>query len=185
MGYGIELYFDDESNRKIRNIWTALYDEKANKFMINSNSKPHLTLKVYEESLEDLEGLKMLVESFPKSLKTFKLHFSNIGFFNTGEMVMTIMPKVTEALLNSHRTFDSLSKAYNLHGWQYYNTDQWVPHCTMALNIRKTKEHECFDILSSMFEPFEAKVTKIGLIHFMPIEQLCEYPLVKDESIEI
>lgn len=172
MGYAIELYFDQNSEDKIRKIWKALYEKNISTFMYESNSIPHITLSVYNDNLNDMNEFVNHVISYSKQLTPFKLVLSNIGVFNTKEGVVFLGPKVTSKLLNVHKDFHEHMKKYEKHEWKYYSPDLWIPHCTMAIDIDKPKMLDSVDIISSMFEPIELNIERVGIIKFRPIEYI-------------
>jgi hypothetical protein len=112
MGYAEELYFDKISEETIRDMWKALYDKDISKYMYESNSRPHITLAVYDENINDFDLFVKSIKDFVKETVVFKLNLSNIGMFNTEEGIVFIQPKVTYQLLHLY------VNGYKLHSVQ-------------------------------------------------------------------
>lgn len=177
MGYAIEMYFDENGSKMIEEIWQALYEKEASTYMVESGSKPHITLAVYDEDFDDLQRFKDQVKAFANGLGAFTLDLTNIGIFSRRESVLFIGPKVTEELLALHRKFHETMKAYEDFEWPYYLPEQWVPHCTMGINLDGEKLLESVGIISGEFQPVTVKIESIGIVKFRPVEFLEEFEL--------
>ncbi|WP_105616109.1 2'-5' RNA ligase family protein [Vallitalea okinawensis] len=177
MGYAVELYFDEDSEKIIKDIWQVLYEKNVSKFMYESNSRPHITLAVYNDSLTDLITFQKYVETFASGLRLFELNLSHIGIFNTDEGVVFLGPKVSEGLLLIHKRFHEAMKAYEEYVWPYYQPNLWEPHCTLAIDLSKPDVLKCIEIMSKDFKPMIVRIEKVGLIKFKPIEYLSEWEI--------
>ncbi len=177
MGYAIVLYFDENSEIIIRDMWKLLYDNNINKLMHDSNSRPHITLAIYDEDLYDLDNFINSVEDYAKTLKPFKLIVSNIGMFNTNEGVAFLAPKVTGELLDIHYKLYEGLKQYAEFAWNYYIPDNWIPHCTIAIELSKEKLLQSIEVLSDIFSPFDITIEKLGIVKFSPVEYVSIFDL--------
>lgn len=180
MGYAVELYFDQESEKIIKEIWQVLYEKNVSNFMYESNSKPHITLAVYNDSLTNLETFQNSVEDFVRELSQFELNLSHIGIFNTDEGVVFLGPKVSDQLLSIHERFHESMQPYKEFVWSFYQPDLWVPHCTMAIDLDKASVLNSIEIIGDMFKSMIVNIEKAGVIKFKPIEYLEEWNIKED-----
>lgn len=177
MEYAVELYFDKVSEEIIKSMWKVLYDKGISEFMYESNSKPHISLAVYNDKLNNFEAFINKVRTLSEDIKSFELNLSNIGMFNTDEGVVFLSPKVTRDLLDIHEKFHDSMKDFSEYEWGYYQPDQWIPHCTMGIDLNQDKLLECIEVISSIFKPIKITVEKIGIIKFKPIQYITEFNL--------
>lgn len=49
MGYAVEMFFDEDSENRIRQFFKLLYDLGLAKTMYELESRPHISLAVYSE----------------------------------------------------------------------------------------------------------------------------------------
>lgn len=171
MPISVELGFDAESEKKIREIWKVLYDKKLCEWMYLSHSLPHITLCIYEDSIGDKIEFIQHVESFGRDIKQFKLQLSNLGVFNTQEKVIFLSPKVSNDLLNLHKEFFCTMDEYKGHEWMYYRPQMWIPHCTTAI-VNEELWLKSIKVVEEIFKPMEVTIEKINILEFYPISYL-------------
>ena len=58
--------------------------------------------------------------------------------------------------------------AENTTQWKYYNSDNWVPHCTVGIDIPEDKFSKAFFVLQESFFPITATIEKICITKFRP-----------------
>ena len=180
MGYSVELHFDKDSEEIIKNYWKILYDGKGGEFMYLHGKKPHISLALYYAEMEYIDKLKELVVSNFENLEKFKLQFTSVGVFPGNDRVTFLNPKPSFKLLNIH------SKLYNdirkhkikKYYWGHYKPKIWTPHCTMIVNEDIETNSVGIDLLTKIFEPFEATVEKVALVEFYPYKCLLEMELL-------
>jgi 2'-5' RNA ligase len=145
--------------------------------MYESNSRPNITLAVYDDKINNVELFKKEIEDFAKTLCPFKLNLLNIGVFNTKEGVVFLQPKVTRELLDIHEEFHRIMESFLEAEWRYYLPDLWVPHCTMAIDLNKEKLLQSVEVTSEMFKPMEVSIQGVGIVRFKPVEHISSYLL--------
>lgn len=175
MGLAVELFFDDKSERIVREMWQALAERDIAPFLWESGSRPHVTLTVFDDA--DVAELEARVASFARTTPAFRMSFSSIGTFSTDEGVVFLAPKPSEILLRRHRDFQQTLGAFRPQQWPYYAPELWVPHCTMVLEAGRAKAIEAIAALQDLFRPFEATVESVGVVEFRPIRHLRTYSL--------
>ncbi len=179
MGYAVEMYFDKKSSKKIEDMWKILIREANISDLYDFNSRPHISLGVYNDDI-DIEAFINKVEKFSEKNKCFKAKFSNIGIFNTAEGVLFLAPKVDRQLLSFHEEFHRLTDDFKGQINKYYLPELWIPHCTMVMNNSRTKFLKCLEIVEDTFEPMQVQIEQIGIIKFRPVEHIESFNLKDD-----
>ena len=172
MPYAIELYLNTESSKTIDEIRNKLILEGIN---IDQGTKPHISLGIYNEV--KIEDFITELQIFSRKIKSLNVNLSSIGMFVTQEPVIYLAPTVTKELLDIHAKFHSYFEKYKNQAWDYYLPNNWVPHCTLAMNLDNDMVNRVIEICSKISLPLKAKLDRIGLIEFKPNKQLIEYKL--------
>ena len=167
--YLVSLYFDDKTTIKIQNLIDKVAEKSKNKFMIDNNVPPHITIGAFETNNEN-EVIKIL----DKKLKNFKggeIIFASIGVFKSS--VIFLSPVLNEYLHNlSVNIYEDLKDIDNTIISKYYMPFQWMPHTTIAKKLNNEELFLAFQELEKNFNIFNGSVTKIGLSKTNPYEDI-------------
>ena len=175
MGYAVEMFFDDHTEKILVHIQQRLKEKGLPSFMLAEGVKPHLSLCVYDDL--DAVRAEALVKDFCARERRFKVFLGFFGTFVSGENVIFAAPVMNEPLRTIHLRFHQAFKETAKSAWPYYLPGNWQPHCTLAVEL---DEHEYLDVFKSIrddFKPMEATLESIGLVKFRPVELVSEYPL--------
>ena len=170
MGIGIVLYFDDDSEKRICELWEKIYELDLCREMIDMDSRPHIALCCMREADND-EVIKRSVAFF-KDIKPFKLRFDSYGSFPGEGGTVFLAPAPTEELLKLHKAFDAIFPDYETAKLDYYKPCKWTPHCTLALRTAKECAIRIMELLMDDFEPLEVEVTRVGFAEIFPIRYM-------------
>jgi len=174
MSYAINLYFDQETEKAIIDIWESLSRLNIGKCMTCANGRPHITLAIYEEL--NVERAKEALASLAQSFKPFQLEFLQIGIFPLNKGAIFLAPNYSQELLALHSQVHESFGEWAEKGWAYYEPQAWCPHCTLSL---ETPVEDIPKVLAEILKDFQAlaaTVRSIGLVSLLPIEYLGEYP---------
>lgn len=167
--YLVSLYFDDRTTIKIQSCINKVAEKSKNKFMVDNNVPPHITLGAFETNNEN-EVIKIL----DKKIREFKIGeiiFASIGVFKSS--VLFLSPVLNEYLHNlSVNIYDELKLIDNTIISKYYMPFQWMPHVTIAKKLNKEELFLAFEELEKNFNIFNGLVTKIGLSKTNPYEDI-------------
>ncbi|WP_066503441.1 2'-5' RNA ligase family protein [Abyssisolibacter fermentans] len=174
MGYGLEIYFDKESENKLINLWKELHDNGFSSFMYKYGEHPHISFGVFDDDLQDVKHLKQLVIDYFNNIPQFELTLSTLGMFAGNSGVSFISPKITKQLLDYHEKFYNklCDNGYNKWFDEYYNPENWIPHCTMTFKTTPENQMKSLELLDSLFKPFTARVEKVAFIEFYPVKYI-------------
>jgi|LFRM01.1.fsa_nt_gb 2'-5' RNA ligase len=173
MPYAVEMFFDKESDAQIRKIWRSLKESGISSWMEDSGSVPHVTLSVFGEL--DADEADRRLASFAEKVSGFPLVFASIGAFPTDEGVLFLAPVVTGELLRVHNAFHDFFADLREDQWPYYLPDSWVPHCTLAINIKWEEVHKALEHVIKIYSPLCVEVDRVALVEYHPVKVLKEY----------
>ena len=167
--YLVSLYFDDKTTIKIQNLIDKVAEKSKNKFMIDNNVPPHITIGAFETNNEN-EVIKILDKKL-KNFKSGEIIFASIGVFKSS--VVFLSPVLNEYLHNlSVNIYEDLKDIDNTIISKYYMPFQWMPHTTIAKKLNNEELFLAFQELEKNFNIFNGSVTKIGLSKTNPYEDI-------------
>ena len=176
MGYAVELFFDDKSEKAVRRIWDGLGENLGKPSLSELGARPHVSLAVYDDSL-DTTGFPERFREFAKSMAPFEFNLSSVGTFPGDEGVVFLAPVVTRQLLDVHQRFHEVFSEHENAGMGYYLPGNWVPHCTVAIDLPAAEVREAVGYCREAFRPISGRFQEIGLVEFRPVKELCTFKL--------
>ena len=171
MGYAIELFYDDASERAVRHIWDGLGTVLGRPSLSELGARPHVSLAVYGDGL-DTKGFPERLLEFARSIDPFDFTLSSLGIFPGQEGVVFLAPVVTHRLLAVHARFHEEFSKYDNAGMGYYLPGNWVPHCTVAIDLSAAEVTEAVACCREVFQPISGRFREIGLVEFRPVKEL-------------
>ncbi len=174
--YSIGVYFDAESEAKIRALWKVLAEKGVADYLELAGHRPHITLAIYEDL--DLEKTNEILTNICEKTSEIPISFQFIGVFPTTRGIF-LGPVVTEPLLELHRQINREINAFAiLPEIPYYLPEKWVPHCGVAVEVEPQHIPTVVQITDEMIEfPFKAIIKEIGITTNNTEQQYCCYRL--------
>jgi 2'-5' RNA ligase len=177
MGFAVEMYFDERTEKALRDLRKVLTDAGVRPVLDEMGDRPHISLAVFSQIEPDV--LLGELEGFAGETKEMPITLSAIGAFATAEAVLFLTPAITQDLMDVHWDFHQMLGDLKMHAHAYYQPDRWVPHCTTAQNVEEGMVGKAFDVLRRSFKPISGKLVEVGLVRFRPVESLGVYGLGK------
>ena len=174
MSFSIELNFDEKSNLIIRNIWKKLRERDVSDYMDEYGGFPHISLAIFDDI--DVLSVVRLIEEVVENESMFTLKMSSLGIFPSNENVLFLSPVASETLINLHTKLHLILKDIE-NKWEYYLPNLWVPHCTLGMNIPKSKLNDAIDVIIEDYEPLEVRIETINLVEFYPVKIVKSFKL--------
>ena len=171
MGYAIELFYDDASERAVRDIWDGLGAALGKPSLSEIGARPHVSLAVYDDGLETTDFPERLLE-FARSIDPFDFMLSSLGTFPGQEGVVFLAPVVTRRLLAVHKQFHEVFLKQASSGTAYYLPGFWVPHCTVAIDLSAAEVTAAVAYCREASQPISGRFQEIGLVEFRPVKEL-------------
>jgi len=175
MGFAVEMYFDEKTEKSLRELRKVLADAGVRPVLDEMGDRPHISLAVFSQV--DVEELLEEVEKFADETKALPITLSAIGAFATADAVLFLTPAITQDLMDVHWDFHQMLGDLKMYPHAYYQPDRWVPHSTIAQNVQEEMVGKAFDTLRKSFKPISGKLVEMGLVRFRPVENLANFKL--------
>lgn len=177
--YLISAYFDEESARTIRRYIEKIAERTGNRFMIDNNVPPHMTISSIEaRSVEDLIPAFASLEgkSLDGASLEGRLKGGQIKIVSTGQLlpyVFYLTPVLNDYLMEmSERIYDAFKDVPDTSISRFYRPGSWLPHITIAKTLSKEQMAAAFEVMQNNFTLFDAKIVRLGLSRVNPHEDV-------------
>ncbi|KAM7267325.1 hypothetical protein ACFE04_009491 [Oxalis oulophora] len=174
-GYAIELYFDPALENQVLKAWNVLARRQISTQLIEIESRPHITL--FYSPLIDPMKLETVLKSFAAKQEALPLTLSAIGSLPSDNNVLFLTPTPTVALLQFQSQLCDAMKKEGVEVGEDYRADSWVPYCSVAQDVAKTRMAEAFCVLRDLKLPVNGYGMDIGLVEYSPVRELCSFAL--------
>ena len=171
MRYAIELYFDTRTEERIMSLAKKVAKNNLSTKFLEWKTRPHVTLAVFNDV--DEERCTQLLERFAKNHKAFPAFLDSVGMFNDTKTIF-LSPTMTRSMYDLHSELYALMNEFNSQGWEWYQPDGWVPHCTIALTSEDEENvfYLASDLILREFEKLEGLYNSVGLVKItFPVEE--------------
>jgi 2'-5' RNA ligase len=175
MGFAVILYLDPAAEAEVRSLWASLAEKDISSVMATMGIRPHVSLA----GLEHVEAgpFCQALDVFAQSMPPVAVKFESVGTFPTEQGVVYLAPIVTRELLRLHEEFSHLLVEMGLASHDYYRPGNWVPHCTAAINLTPEEVSAAVTVCCQSDVFHAATLTHIGLVEYLPVREICTFPL--------
>lgn len=172
MQYAIELYYDEETEKKLFNLAKRIADEKISTKFLEWKTRPHLTLACFND-MNEVHCIEKL-KDFAQTHKVMPAYIGSVGMFNDTKTIF-VSPIMNSSMYQFHRELHESLKGFDATGWEWYLPNNWIPHCTIA--ITRDDESDAFfrasDLLLHEFQKICGEFVSIGLVKVtVPVEEI-------------
>lgn len=184
MEYAILLSFDIEADEQIRRLAQLLVDGGVNSTYLESGLRPHLTLAEFNTSrITDVRAcLKDLID---QAMQPIRIKLASAGFFPGESSVIFLSPIIDEQLLSFHRqingALEPLCEAFS----PLYREENWVPHCTIALELDVHEFAAAGAVMMSHFKPVIALAFRLSIVSCCPYCEESVYYLPTPDKLDL
>lgn len=175
MGFAVEMFFDEETEERFQTLWRTLSEKQISSVLPAVGSHPHISFVAFETV--DIGGLYEPLRAFAERIEPFTVKLSAIGVFPSAEGVVYIAPVVTGEMLEVHGMLHRCLNELGVPSISYYRPGQWIPHCTVAINLPPEKVSVAVEICRSSDVFGDARLVKVGLVEFRPVRVHYRFPL--------
>ena len=186
MAFAISIWFDDETENKIRLIWKDLHEKDITSVLHTGNYRPHITLAIYKEL--KVEEFRISLEKLLKDISPFKIILPSIGIFGTKPGIQSVSGNAvflgvtpTIELLEFHKSVHQLLEIYGKEPISYYLPKSWNPHSSLGVKITS---QEILKIIESTLQfelPIYPIATRVGIIDTPAEIELASFNLNNNE----
>ena len=163
--YLISIYFDENTEKRLRNLIKSVAHAAGNTFMLDNHVPPHITVAAVETKHEDL--LLVHVEEVIKKLGIGDIQFVSVGTFSS--QVIFVQPVLNEYLHKMSEIFtQELGQIEETILRSNYQPFSWLPHCTIGKQLSKEQMLQAFETLQKQFVPVSGNIVRIGVAKTNP-----------------
>lgn len=170
MGYAVEMCFDEQSDRQIREIWAAIDSS-----LPGLNASPHFSLSLHGNV--EPACMRHVLQVFASQNRRISVEMPLYSSFLTDEGVLFLAPVVTEPLLDLHKAFHQLLAEYGIESHPYHRPGAWIPHCTMDIHLNSADLLRKFALCLEMGPVHDVMIETVHLISYPPVTGLFHCPL--------
>ena len=102
---------------------------------------------------------------------------ASVGFFPGENSVIFLLLIIDERLLNFHRQINSALEPLCQSFSPLYREENWVPHCTVALELGLNEFSAAGAVLINQFKPIVALAFRLGIVSCCPYNEESVYYL--------
>ena len=175
MGYAVELYFDAHTEEQIRRVRRLLKQKGISALVSPDTDRPHISLATFTHVPED--RLLSLVRDFAAGLHPIPLQLGGMGTFPDTDNVLFLLPVPSVSLLRWHGAFSAHLSAAQLTSNRHYLPGNWIPHCTVEMNLPAPLMLQAMENLRTSFQPLQGHISEIGVVRFHPVKVLSTWKL--------
>jgi len=170
MTYSIGAYFDHETELNIERIWEELANTQVAEYLHLSNNRPHITLSIFDNL--DLEKTSQLMCVLAEEFSVIDISFQSVGIFPSSTVFLA--PLISMPLLKLQRKLhNELTSFSKLPESPYFLPDQWVPHCSVAIDFQSDNLIRVVQkVVEVVHLPLDGKITELGLTSYRPVVHL-------------
>ena len=166
MKYAIVLYFNKAMEDKINSFIYKIANETGNKYMVDNNIPPHITISLFKYD-EEIDTIINIVENNISKFIKNKIGIASIGIFNPN--VLFLSPMMNDYLIGSNKNINKIIKINdNVLLDKNYVGNQWIPHISLAVKLNKEELVDGIRTLTEYFEELEIETNRIGLVECNP-----------------
>ena len=181
MDYALELFFDQESEDRVRRYWEAVRAQTGIAYLESVGSRPHVSIGVFTD-IGTGRACGLLREA-AAHLAAFPLRFQSVGVFTHPQPWVWLAPVVTAQLLALHASLHAAFAFCDSGAFAYYRPGAWVPHCAVAYAPDISALKPAVQALLQTFEPFTAWAGEIAWVEMTkPVRVMETATLAKDEG---
>lgn len=164
MGFAVQMYFDRQTEARLRDLWEALARAGVNSHMIDVGARPHVSLAIFPRV--GIDSLRPAMEDFARRTPPLAVRLTSVGSFPGQEGVVFLSPLASDGLLGTHRRYHECLARLDAQPDPRYLPGLWVPHCTVAVHAGPHEVAEAVRIClaSDVFGP--GRFEQIGLVEY-------------------
>jgi 2'-5' RNA ligase len=137
--------------------------------------RPHISLAGGEGTPP--ESLRGDLADLAARTAPLTIRLSAVGTFPTDQGVVYLAPVVTAELLKLHEAFHAWLNGLGISSFDYYRPANWVPHCTVTINLPPERVPIAVDICRRSNVFHTARLVEIALVEYLPVKEICVFPL--------
>jgi 2'-5' RNA ligase len=175
MNFAVQFYFDRALEDAVLELRRALTAAGVTPTLDQLGDRPHVSASVLPHL--DEAAFRGRLEHLARGIAPFSIALSALGAFPSAEGVLFLAPAPSASLLRAQRLVHEELLGLGASPSPYYVPGEWVPHCTIGLNLPTHEVHRAFQVGLANLRPLSGQVRAMGVIEFPPVKELYGFPL--------
>lgn len=175
MSVAVPLYFDPATETAIAAVIKELAERGVAPYMHTSGIRPHITLSIYRDLPRD--ACYRILGDLAAAQPPLPVNFSHLGIFTQPNPVVFLAPTISPALYELHTRVSALLDAVGDLPAPYYLPGNWVPHCTLAVEMPAENIPAAVEIAQQFPLPLTGALAEISMLEFPPPRDVFILPL--------
>lgn len=170
MAFAVSLLFDDGLTGSVATHWQRLADAGLSRSMPDLGYQPHVTLAVFDH-VEPKRASATLDDVF-RTIASFEVTLARIATFGPGSGVVYALPSPSQKLADLHgAVLAAIGETCRVH----YRAGNWVPHCTLAMNLTDAGIQQARALLAEGW-PLRGRFVAADFVAFTPVTGIRRWP---------
>jgi 2'-5' RNA ligase len=144
--------------------------ESGNKYMLDNDIPPHLTLSLFRHS--NIDEIQELIDKNIFFWNPINIKLSSIGIFNPNVLFLTPVPNNSIIELNQKTNELLIKSNENINIDKNYATNNWVPHIALAVKLNQDELINGIKIITREYEPIGGEINRIALAKCNPYKDI-------------
>lgn len=172
--YLVSIYFDEKTNKKIQRLVDQVSKKTGNRYMIDAQVPPHITICAFETRNE--EAAKEALAKVAEQVGQGEIGWVSVGQFFPQVIFLTALQNqylqtLAKIICETVREIEDVKVS------PYYEPCSWLPHTTIAKKLSKEEMTLAFEILQNSFGIIWGQSIKIGLAKPNPHRDIISFDL--------
>jgi hypothetical protein len=165
--YVLELFFDVETERSIRNIWQVVDDMPGWSPLERGDSWPHLSISSTPQL--DLDMFGTLLRENAAAASAVPVQLATVETFTPDLAVVYLAPIKTPGLFSIHAQLIDVLLLSGAVIPDLYAPGVWVPHCTVAMQFPLALVRQTVELIYQQKLPIAGTIDRVGLVEISPL----------------
>lgn len=167
MPFAVALTLDPAASGAVAALWRRLAEAGLSDSMPRLGYPPHVTLGVFDR-LEPAAAQPVLRER-AAAFAGLTFRFHGLAVFPGAQNVLWLAPLPDPRLLALQA---ELQDALGVETHVHTKPGQWMPHCTLAVDLDAARLQQAMNLLAAAWQPIEGAAVGLELLRFEPVEVL-------------
>jgi len=161
---GIASLLTGNERDVVLRFWNV-FETEYNSIGVQSFDHPNLGFQ--GGSCSNIVSLKDELSHLCVALSPFKVIIEGFGFFEVPSKVVYLKVSKTDELIEIHKKINNSLAKYCGNLFEYYTTEKWVPHITLAMDdLSETDFNNFKERYKDYFPSFTQTISNLALVEF-------------------
>ncbi len=158
--------FEPAGDWNVRRLMRHLAENGVNDLYESLGFRPHITLS--EFSTDNFSQVCECLDQLTTELCPVDIRLTSLGLFPGAQGVFYLVPTINDNLLAMHRMVQKAIEPLCQDFSPLYQEPEWVPHCTLVLEMDPLELPRAYDVMLEHFQPINTRLVALEVITCCP-----------------